>query len=147
MAYKKDQGRLARMAAYWSLALLILYGCRSFYLILPTLGNWSQGLAKPLIAAQPKIPILGWNLNGALLISGLVLGLAWYLLYRWQQTPKVADLLIDTEVELTKVTWPTMSDAVNSSLVVVGVVLFLMAFLAGMDAMLGWWTTRVLLGK
>ena len=144
MAYKKDQGRLARMAAYWSLALLILYGCRSFYMILPT---WSVSLGKPLGFLPAKIPILGWNLNGALLISGLLLGVAWYLLYRWQQTPKVADLLIDTEVELTKVTWPTMSDAVNSSLVVVGVVLFLMAFLAGMDAMLGWWTTRVLLGK
>ena len=143
MAYKKDQGRLARMAAYWSLALLILYGCRSFYLILP---GWSQSLGQPLIASTPKIPILGWNLNGALLISGLVLGAAWYLLYRWQQTPKVADLLIETETELTKVTWPTMADAVNSSLVVVGVVLFLMAFLAGMDALLGWWTTKVLIG-
>jgi len=143
MAYKKDQGRLARMAAYWSLALLILYGCRSFYLMLP---GWWQSLGQPLIASTPKIPILGWNLNGALLISGLVLGAAWYVLYRWQQTPKVADLLIETETELTKVTWPTMADAVNSSLVVVGVVLFLMAFLAGMDALLGWWTTKVLIG-
>ncbi|MBK7643438.1 MAG: preprotein translocase subunit SecE [Planctomycetes bacterium] len=144
MAYKKDQGRLARMAAYWSLALLILYGCQSLYTMLPT---WSEGLGKPLIESQPKIPILGWALNPALLICGLVLAASWFVLYRWQQTPKVADLLIDTEIELTKVTWPTMSDAVNSSLVVVGVVLFLMAFLAGMDAMLGWWTTRVLLGK
>ena len=144
MAYKKDQGRLARMAAYWSLALLILYGCQSFYAILPT---WSGSLGKPLIDSQPKIPILGWNLNPALLIAGLVLAASWYVLYRWQQTPKVADLLIDTETELTKVTWPTMNDAVNSSLVVVAVVLFLMTFLAGSDALLGWWTTRVLLGK
>jgi preprotein translocase SecE subunit len=145
MAYKKDQGRLARMAAYWSLALLLLYGCQSFYAILPT---WSASLAKPLFGGSlPKIPILGWNLNAALLISGALLAAAWYALYRWQQTPKVADLLIDTETELTKVTWPTMNDAVNSSLVVVAVVLFLMAFLAGMDALLGWWTTRVLLGK
>jgi preprotein translocase subunit SecE len=144
MAYKKDQGRLARMAAYWSLALLILYGCQSFYAILPT---WNAKLGEPFSASLRKIPILGWNLSPALLISGLLLAAAWYVLYRWQQTPKVADLLIDTETELTKVTWPTVSDAVNSSLVVVGVVLFLMAFLAGMDAMLGWWTTRVLIGK
>lgn len=144
MAYKKDQGRLARMAAYWSLALLILYGCRSFYMILPT---WSESLGKPLSASMPKLPILGWSLNPALLITGVMLGAAWYVLYRWQQTPKVADLLIDTETELTKVTWPTMTDAVNSSLVFVAVVLFLMAFLAGTDALLGLWTTRVLLGK
>jgi preprotein translocase SecE subunit len=144
MAYKKDQGRLARMAAYWSLALLILYGCQSFYAILPT---WSEKLGQPLSKAWPKIPILGWNLNPALLIAGALLGASWYVLYRWQQTPKVADLLIETETELTKVTWPTMGDAVNSSLVVVAVVLFLMTFLAGSDALLGWWTTRVLLGK
>jgi len=138
MAYKQDQGRLARMAAYWSLALLILYGCRSFYMLLPT---WWPSLGRPLAASMPKIPILGWNLNGALLVSGLLLAAAWYVLYRWQQTPKVADLLIDTEIELTKVTWPTMPD------VVVAVVLFLMTFLAGSDALLGMWTTRVLLGK
>ena len=144
MAYKQDQGRLARMAAYWSLALLILYGCRSFYLLLP---GWWPGLGKPLVATQPKIPILGWNLNGSLLIAGALLAVSWYLLYRWQQTPKVADLLIDTETELTKVTWPTMSDAVNSSLVVVAVVLFVMTFLAGSDALLGLWTSKVLLGR
>lgn len=144
MAYKKDQGRLARMAAYWSLALLILYGCRSLFLILPT---WSAKLGEPMVASMPKLPILGWSFTPALLISGLVLGAAWFVLYRWQQTPKVADLLIDTETELTKVTWPTVSDAFNSSLVVVGVVLFLMAFLAGSDALLGLWTTKVLLGK
>lgn len=144
MAYKKDQGRLARMAAYWSLALLILYGCQSFYAILPT---WNAKLGEPFSASVRKLPILGWNLSPALLISGLLLAAAWYVLYRWQQTPKVADLLIETETELTKVTWPTMGDAVNSSLVVVAVVLFLMSFLAGSDALLGWWTSKVLLGK
>ena len=57
MAYKKDQGRLVRMAAYWSLALLILYGCKSLYALLPT---WAEALGKPLSASMPKIPILGW---------------------------------------------------------------------------------------
>ena len=31
--------------------------------------------------------------------------------------------------------------------IILGMVLFLMAYLAGTDALLGWWTTRVLLGK
>jgi len=132
------------MAAFWALALLILYGCRSLYITLP---GWSAGLGTPLVAGMQKLPLLSLNFNWALIIAALLLAAAWIALYRWQQTPKVADLLIDTEIELTKVTWPTVSDAVNSSLVVVGVVLFLMAFLAGMDAMLGWWTTRVLIGK
>ena len=29
MAYKKTQGRMVRMAAFWSLAILIFYGCTS----------------------------------------------------------------------------------------------------------------------
>ncbi|MFM7281649.1 MAG: preprotein translocase subunit SecE, partial [Planctomycetia bacterium] len=66
--------------------------------------------------------------------------------YRWQNSPKVADLLIDTESELGKVTWPTRPDAVNSSLVVMGVVVFLMAFMAGADILLGWWTKSLLIG-
>lgn len=144
MAYKKDQGRLVRLVAYWSLALLILYGCMSLYQQLPL---WGKSLGEPLLQGMKTLPLLGWKLNAAFLICLLVLGLAWWLLYRWQQKPKVADLLIDTESELTKVTWPTMGDAVNSSLVVVAVVLFLMAFLAGADALLGLWTTRVLLGR
>lgn len=146
MAYKKDQGRLVRLVAYWSLALLILYGCMSLYDQLPA-WSWGKKLGEPLLSGMKTLPLLGWKLNGAFLVCVLILGVTWWLLYRWQQKPKVADLLIDTETELTKVTWPTMSDAVNSSLVVVAVVLFLMAFLAGADALLGLWTTRVLLGR
>ena len=29
MAYKKDQGRMARMAAFWTLAILFFYGTTS----------------------------------------------------------------------------------------------------------------------
>ena len=90
--------------------------------------------------------MLGLDLNGALLITIVVLGAAWFALYRWEQTPKVADLLIETEAELRKVTWPTMPEAVNSSLVVIVCVIFLMAFLAGADWMLGRWATVILLG-
>jgi preprotein translocase SecE subunit len=75
-----------------------------------------------------------------------VFGTVVWLLYRWQNSPKVADLLIDTESELGKVTWPTMTDAVNSSIVVMGVVVFLMAFMAGADIVLAWWTKALLIG-
>jgi preprotein translocase SecE subunit len=84
--------------------------------------------------------------NAALLITAVVLFAAWFFLYRWQQTPKVADLLIETENELRKVTWPTIAEAVNSSLVVIACVLFLMGFLAGADYLLGRWTTLILTG-
>jgi preprotein translocase SecE subunit len=59
-----------------------------------------------------------------------------FFLYRWLEKPVNADLLIDTESELRKVTWPTFKDVVNSSLVVIICVVFLMAFLAGTDWMI-----------
>ena len=58
-----------------------------------------------------------------------------------------ADLLIETESELRKVTWPTVPEAVRSSIVVIACVLFLMAFLAGADWLLGRWADRLLLGS
>ena len=142
--YKKDQGRLARMAAFWTLALLIFYGCVSLHRELVT--RW-EVFGRPLSSSFEELPLLRWKLNGGLLISALVLGLTWWLLYRWQQTPKVADVLIETETEMTKVTWPTFPDAFNSSLVVILVVTFLMAYLAGADYLLGAWTTKILTGR
>jgi preprotein translocase SecE subunit len=147
MAYKKDQGRLTRMAAFWSLALLIFYGCWSLREELSTRFIGDDGkprLGHPILGI--RVPVIGVDVTPALLIAGLVLAAALIALYRWQQTPKVADLLIETEVEMRKVTWPTMSEAVNSSVVVIVCVAFLMAFLAGADYVLGAWTTRLLTG-
>ena len=144
MAYKSDQGRLTRLAAFWSTAALAYYGCVS---LRQTLSTTFHGvLATPLFPSMKQIPVLGLNLNTALLITAAALGASWYFLYRWQQTPKIADLLIETETELRKVTWPTVSEAVNSSLIVIACVLFLMAFLAGADFLLGRWTTLILTG-
>ena len=142
--YKSDQGRLTRLAAFWACAALLLYGCVSLYRTLSSAFGGS--LAAPLASSMKRIPVLGVTLNVALLITLVVLAVAWYLLYRWQQTPKVADLLIETEAELRKVTWPTMSEAINSSIVVIACVLFLMAFLAGADWLLGRWTSFILTG-
>ncbi len=144
MAYKSDQGRLARLLAFWSLAALVFYGCLS---LRSTLSSAFGGkLAQPFFHGMEQIPVLGLKLNAALVITTIVLAAAWYYLYRWQQTPKIADLLIETESELRKVTWPTIPEAVNSSLVVIACVLFLMAFLAGADFVLGRWTTFLLTG-
>jgi preprotein translocase SecE subunit len=132
-AYKSDQGRMARMGAFWTLALLYLYGCMA---LKQTLFSFIEALREPVAAGFPKLPILGWHLNGAFLISMVLFLGGFYLLWAWHQTPKVADLLIETESELQKVTWAKWPEVVNTSLVVIGFVLFLMVFLAGSDAVL-----------
>jgi preprotein translocase SecE subunit len=71
---------------------------------------------------------------------------AMILLYRWTESPKIADSLIDTENELRKVTWPTLDEAIQSSVVVIVTVVVLMMILAGADFILGWWAGKVLTG-
>jgi preprotein translocase SecE subunit len=136
MGYKRDQGRMARMAAFWTLAVLLFYGSVSLNEFLS--GHW-PAVATPLIAGFPKIPVLGVGLTPAFLVTLAVFGVGMYALYRWLEQPKTADLLIETEHELRKVTWPTMQEVVNSSLVVIFAVLFLMGFLAVAD----WFIARV----
>ena len=121
---------MVRMAAFWILALLYLYGCMALN---DTLSGFVDSLGEDLLGV---IPILGWHLTGAFLISALLFLAGFYLLWAWQQTPKIADLLIETEAELQKVTWAKMPEVINTSLVVIGFVLFLMAFLAGADIVL-----------
>ena len=141
MAYKADQGRMARMAAYWSLAILMFYGCHSLH---GELNGRFESLKADLIGAP--IPVLGITVNGAFLIAASLLALGLYILHHWQETPKVADLLIETENELKKVTWPTLPEAINSSIVVLVTVVILMAFLAGSDYILGKWSNWFLIG-
>lgn len=142
MAYKQDQGRMVRMAAFWTLAILICYGCFSLKTYLPRFPWLGSALDDKI--AGIRFPIIGLDLTGALLISVAVLIGALMLLYRWLEKPKNADLLIETEAELRKVSWPTVDEALRSSIVVAVCVAFLMAFLAGADFLLGQWAIRIL---
>lgn len=132
-AYKQDQGRLARMASFWTLAAMVYYGCASLREELP---GFFPALGRPLFSGFTEIPVLGVRLDAAFLIALLLFVGGVWLLYRWLEKPKNADLLIETEAELRKVTWPTMKEVVNASIVVIVSVLFLMAFLAGADIVL-----------
>jgi preprotein translocase SecE subunit len=141
--YKKNQGRMVRMAAFWTLAILLLYGSDWLKTELTTFfPNW---LGRPFgyEEGQPRsglyLPILHIGLSPAFLISAVALVGGIVLLHRWLEKPKNADLLIETEAELKKVTWPTFNEAVDGSVVVIVCVLVLMVFLAGVDWVLGRW--------
>ncbi len=143
MAYRKDQGRLARMAAFWSVAILIFYGCVSLRQELA--GRFADSLGQPMFEGG-RIPVVGVDLTPAFLIATICCIVGFILLHRWTESPKIADSLIDTESELRKVTWPTLQEATQSSIVVIMCVLVLMAILAGSDYLLGRLMSRVLLG-
>ncbi len=134
---------MARMAAFWSLAVLLVYGCMSLHTQLGV--SFGESMTKPLVGME-KIPLIGVVPNLSLLISVGVCLLGLWWLNRWLNKPVHADLLIDTEHELRKVTWPTLDETINGSVLVIGCVLFLMAFMAGADYILAILSKRILLG-
>lgn len=140
-AYKPEQGRMARMAAFWSLALLLLFGCTFLH---DTLAGYSAVLRGRI--AGLAIPIVSIDVTGAFLISAVLFfgGILW--LHTYMNRPKTADFLIDVETEMRKVTWPTLEQVINASIVVVITVALLMGFLAGSDYALGRLVERLIFG-
>lgn len=141
MAYKPQQGRIARTAAFWSAAMLLLYAC---YTLHTELSGRVASLAEPL--GGIVIPIVSVKLSISFLISVAVFVAGFLGLSLWLNKPKSADLLIETEAELKKVTWPTMQEATNSSLVVIATVVFLMVYMGLCDRLLGAVVGRYVLG-
>lgn len=130
--YRPDQGRMARMFAFWSMMGLLLFGCTFLYRVV---FNQAEGMRPALGGIE--IPIVNVAVNGAFLIAAGVFAVGAFFLSRYQAKTDVADFLIDTESELRKVHWPTWNEVFRSSLVVVFCVLFLMGFLAAADALYG----------
>ena len=139
--YKEDQGRLARMAAFWGVVLLLLFGCTFLHTTLVT----NFAVMSKLIGGV-RIPVVGVNLTWAFLITFLVFVAGTIAIWKWQQKPRIADLLIETEGELKKVTWPTSQEVVNTSMVVIACVGILLGFVALADWVLGMVLKRLLLG-
>ncbi len=126
--YKKGQGKLARGVAFGSIALLLLYGSRSFYW---ALDRWTApeagGHGWPF-RTWLEVPLLGLPVNPALVICLLLFSGLALATYVFLNRPKAADLMIETETEFRKITWPSWQEAFNSALVVIGTSLAL-AFL------------------
>ncbi len=131
MAYRKDQGRYVRMAAFWLLTLLVAYGALGGFVV------WLNDLMSPSVNQTliEPFPLLG-KLQVSTLIGLGVLVIAGFIIHRLLNKPKVADLLIDTESELRKVTWPTIGETWQGSLAVAFTVVVLFFFLTVADVLL-----------
>ena len=128
--YREDQGRHARMAAFWTLVFFLGFGCRFLHDILI---RWDS-LREPL--GGIRVPVVSVNLSPAFLVSGLLFLGGLVLIQHWQKRPKMADLLIDTEAELRKVHWPSGEEVWNASIVVIVSVVLLGLLLAFADVLL-----------
>lgn len=95
--YKRSQGRATRQATFGALALLAALGC------------WSL---------NAQLTFSGLSQSARYSVVGGVLLVCWWLAFRIVNMPKFADFLISVEAEMSKVSWPTRSDLVNTSIVV-----------------------------
>ena len=111
--YKPGQGRYTRIGTGAFLALFAGFGCSSLHIVL--------GMTERLSPLAQKVIPVG-------LFLALVAAIA--LLMNW---PKLADFLIETEIEMARVIWPSRRDVMGSSLVVIITVLVMAAFLHGAD--------------
>jgi len=110
--YKRGQGRWSRGVAAASLVTLGVWAALSTY-------RWIDHY----VYAK-------WYVPGLILAS--FLGLAYYLSNR----PKPASFLIETEIEMKKVTWPTVQEVFSATVVVIIVLVIMGAYLFGVDRLL-----------
>jgi preprotein translocase subunit SecE len=111
--YKRSQGRIARQVTFGAILLLVV------------IGAWRTGLYLRDNASWPQV----WVTASALII-GLV-G-AW-VAFRLVNLPSFADFLIAVEAEMNKVSWPTRTELIRSSTVVIFSILFLAGILLVYD--------------
>ena len=104
--YKKTQGKKVRQGTAYAIAIIFIVAA---YQTLVMLRNttWASG-------------------STAYIVSGLIFAAGAWFAYRIVNWPTFADFLISVEAEMNKVSWPTRSELIRSSVVVL-IVLFILA--------------------
>jgi len=129
VSYRKNDGRYARMFSFWALFLLVAFGC--FHggglsgMVAAWLGDSDQTFVDPF-------PILG-TLKTSTCIALAVLLVVGFLISRVLNQSRIADALIETEIEMQKVTWPSWGETWSGTLAVVAMVLILFVYLFVVD--------------
>ena len=121
--YKKGQGTRARVTAYILLGLLVLFGAWACHGEFNTVG---RGVGLPVHDSLSHLPLIG-ALTWMKLIAAGVFFAGMVCVHLFLNRPQSADLMIDTEQEMRKVSWPTWSE-LQSSAVVVSVASLIIAF-------------------
>ena len=82
----------------------------------------------------------GWNVGLPVFIFAVFAALAFYL----SNIARPADLLIETEIEMRKVTWPTVAEVFGATLVVIVVTLMMGFYLFALDYLISYGPLRLL---
>ncbi len=104
--YKRSQGRIARQVTFAVLAIGVL------------LGAW-----------RLSVTVVDAGRTMEFVVPGIIVAVGTWLAFRLVNVPAFADFLIAVEAEMNKVSWPTRSELIRSSLVVIFCIFFLAAVL------------------
>jgi preprotein translocase subunit SecE len=113
--YKRSQGRITRQVTFAAAAITFaLVAWRLYVTFKPSLGL--AGIS---------------SLAGVVLVGGL------WISYRLVNVPRFADFLIAVEAEMNKVSWPSRTELIRSSMVVIFVIFAMAMVLFGFDLVWG----------
>ena len=125
--HKPGQAKLSRTVTFLACLFLVAWGCRSLLYELPSISprladGWNEILmgARPEEAWRVDLVLVESNFSPALTAALLALAGTSLWLFWLLNRPRIADQLVEMEAELHKVSWPTLSDAWQSTLVVSG---------------------------
>jgi preprotein translocase SecE subunit len=145
--YKPDQGAYARTTALLLLSGLVVFGCHTlYYWLMSFRGDDTQPGFMVRALSDGPVPVLGLVLTPALLIAVLAAVGLLFTLAKLLNRPRAAELLIECETEMRKCTWPSPKETVTASMVILVVMLFFTAVLAGMDFLLNGIMTQAVFG-
>lgn len=119
--YRRGQGKWARLIAGGCVLALVVYGAWALHDFL--IGY--ESLKKVLLV----LPGLDLRISTAFIISAVLFAVFGFLIYYFlTQNKKVCDFLIETEIEMKKVTWPGLGEVWGSTLIVLGTVIVFAAW-------------------
>ena len=133
--YKAGQGSLTRLTSWVGLLLVTFLGSVELY-------SWIQNPKRdtPIFGINLelfwKLPILGVPLSWKLLLClAVFIGLIWVVRH-YLMRPATVDTLIEVEMEMKKVSWPTKDESMNATWVVIFVTLLITFVLFFFDLIL-----------
>jgi len=121
--YKRSQGRITRQVTFAALAIGMAIGLWRLSQTLATYDPGSHlGMSQTAASAALRFGL-----------PALLLAVGWWISYRLVNLPNFADFLISVEVEMNKVSWPSRSELIRASIVVLVTIVFLALLIAAFD--------------
>jgi preprotein translocase SecE subunit len=117
--YREGQGAFTRRVTYWVVIGFAIWAAFDLW-------KWMQGievLRRPITQAFPRLPGLGVEFGWSLPVAALFLASLWVLIAWYLKRPWLADMFIETEAEMKRVSWPAPAEAWGATKVVAVTVL------------------------